>query len=152
MQQISPEIDTQTDTSLGVSSSQDLSFSKQFPKATNLNLFLGIGFLALFLTSTVFIWQKGNINISPFSPSDSKQNDESQSVTAQAESDESKLKNFFHEAVPRPLEEVTIFDLPNYRKIQGAAKYKNNLWFTGNGNIIEYSLQTNSIISYSDAN
>lgn len=95
-------------------------------------------------------WQKTAI-MSLFPQLTPQESTQSQSTQTADSSDLGKVQNFFYTAIPKPLDKLTIFDLPNYRVLLGAAKYKDHIWFTGNGTIIEYNPQTNAIVSYSNA-
>lgn len=59
-------------------------------------------------------------------------------------------EKFFLTSIPKSIENLTLEDLPDYKEIQGAAKFKGNIWMSGDGSVIEYNPESRKILSYSD--
>lgn len=71
------------------------------------------------------------------------------------------LNNFFLFAIPKPIKNLTVYDLPNYANFQSVITIGDSLWLTGDGainlqsteiggSIIEYNTKSGKIVSYSD--
>lgn len=58
--------------------------------------------------------------------------------------------NFFLFSIPKPLENLTIYDLPNNNSSENVIEYNDHLWFTGTGSLVEYDTKSGKLVSYSD--
>ena len=63
---------------------------------------------------------------------------------------QSPRNSFFLNVSPRSLDKMTVNDLPNSKSIKGAALYKNHLWLSGDGTILEYDPVAKKITRYSN--
>lgn len=57
--------------------------------------------------------------------------------------------NFFFFSIPKPIENITLFDLPNTSP-DHILKINDSLWFTGIVSIVEYDTKNGKLVSYSD--
>ncbi len=58
--------------------------------------------------------------------------------------------DFFWYGAPKPLSQLTAFDLPNDLDPHSVVKVDSSLWFAGNGSLIEYSITKKAIVSYTN--
>ncbi|MDP3998658.1 MAG: hypothetical protein Q8P89_03515 [bacterium] len=59
-------------------------------------------------------------------------------------------ENFFLTAVPKPLKNLVLEDLPDSNDIEEARLYKGHLWLSGDGSLIEYDPGSKKIVRYSN--
>lgn len=61
------------------------------------------------------------------------------------------IESFFNFRIPPPIDQTTIYDLPNTAHPNNIIRYKNHLWFTSDGSLIEYDPKTQKMVAYSNA-
>lgn len=57
---------------------------------------------------------------------------------------------FFLFSIPKPVKDLTIFQLPNNMTPRNVVSYKDSLWFAGSGSLVEYDTKSGKLLSYSD--
>lgn len=82
-----------------------------------------------------------------FSNSNKKPADPEMPIVSEAETSQD---NFFKTSLANEFENITTEDLPHSRLIGGVARYKDSLWISGDGTLIEYDAKTNKIKRFSD--
>jgi len=110
---------------------------KKFPK----KLMLTVGGISLLVLLTIlFLIQKNHKSFVVSKPA----------TILTSKVPESMKNNFFYFAVPKPIKDLTVQQLPSDRDPSNVVQYKDSLWFSGSGSIIEYSTKSGELVSYSD--
>ncbi len=100
--------------------------------------FIALSFLAAFIA--------GGFMLGKNQPNSSKDT----STVSPAKTSISEAQDFFLFSIPKPLEKLTINDLPNNQYIENAVMIGDSLWFSGSGSVMEYDTKKGSIIGYSN--
>lgn len=62
----------------------------------------------------------------------------------------SPYDNFFLFSIPKPIEKLSVYQLPNDLSPRNVIKYKDSLWFSGDGSLVEYDIKSGKLKSYTD--
>lgn len=60
------------------------------------------------------------------------------------------IDDFFLFSTPKPIKDLTVYQLPNDLNPHNVVQYKDSLWFVGGGSLFEYDVKSRKLISYSD--
>lgn len=71
-------------------------------------------------------------------------------ISNRSQKSQAILSNFFLRSVPRSVSDISILNLPNTADIKGVVSFKDSLWFSGGGSLVEYDIKSGKLISYSD--
>ncbi|MFO0703951.1 MAG: hypothetical protein U0525_04480 [Patescibacteria group bacterium] len=63
-----------------------------------------------------------------------------------------RYDNFFIKKITKPLDQITLMDLPNNSEVRSTVVYGDFIFTSGDGSIIQYSKKTGALISFSDLN
>ncbi len=63
---------------------------------------------------------------------------------------QASLNDLFLFSIPKPIDTLTIEDLPNTEFLGSVVEYNDSLWFTGRGSLIEYDTKSEKLISYTN--
>lgn len=72
------------------------------------------------------------------------------STAVPTSAEKTDFSDFFIFSPPSSPEKITLENLPNNGYVSGSVLIGDKLWYTGNGNLIEYDTKSNKILSYSN--
>lgn len=58
--------------------------------------------------------------------------------------------DFFFFSIPKPIKDLTVYQLPNDMNPRNVVQYKDSLWFAGDGSLVEYDTKSGKLASYSN--